>query len=256
MAVAAPGAFFAVAAAAQDGKPIGELLAVGDITRCGHRAEHLNDEKVAAVVRRALAEAAAARVEARLVLLGDLAYPNGSARQFRDCFQPDWGPLKAVSLPVPGNHEYRSPGAAPYFDDLPRRAEGRRRHAAGVVHRQYRRQLRAAVSDPATGAWLLIALNPYADSEKAPALTGWLDALLTQNEAQGRRGARCVLAFTHPFRFSSGLHGHGDAKFNSRARPRMLTAIAYPYTRSARGTAPMSCSAPTTTISSNSPGRT
>jgi len=46
---------------------------------------------------------------------GDNAYFQGSVQQFRDCYDPSWGRHKARTRPAPGNHEYESPGAAPYF---------------------------------------------------------------------------------------------------------------------------------------------
>jgi hypothetical protein len=47
--------------------------------------------------------------------LGDLAYENGSLAEFNACYQPSWGPLKSITKPAPGNHEYQTPGAAGYF---------------------------------------------------------------------------------------------------------------------------------------------
>ena len=47
--------------------------------------------------------------------LGDEQYNSGTASAFAASYQPSWGRLKAISHPVVGNHEYGSPGAAPYF---------------------------------------------------------------------------------------------------------------------------------------------
>src|SRR5438874_9414490 len=46
---------------------------------------------------------------------GDNAYLDGTAQQFQDCYDPTWGRQKSRTRPAPGNHEYVSPGAAPYF---------------------------------------------------------------------------------------------------------------------------------------------
>jgi len=46
---------------------------------------------------------------------GDIAYPDGSAANFADCYNPTWGRHKARTRPAPGNHEYLTPGAAGYF---------------------------------------------------------------------------------------------------------------------------------------------
>ncbi len=53
---------------------------------------------------------------ARLLLAGDIAYQSGSAADFATRFDPDWGRFRSVALPVPGNHEYRTPRAAGYRD--------------------------------------------------------------------------------------------------------------------------------------------
>ena len=47
---------------------------------------------------------------------GDNAYMSGTAQQYRDCYEPGWGRHKGRTRPAPGNHEYETPGAAPYFD--------------------------------------------------------------------------------------------------------------------------------------------
>ena len=53
-----------------------------------------------------------------ILAVGDLAYPNGSATDFHNCYDPFWGRHKARTRPVPGNHEYENPAhsADPYFD--------------------------------------------------------------------------------------------------------------------------------------------
>ena len=48
--------------------------------------------------------------------LGDLQYEDGTLDKFQRSFDPTWGRLKAQMRPVVGNHEYRTPGAAGYFD--------------------------------------------------------------------------------------------------------------------------------------------
>ena len=49
--------------------------------------------------------------------VGDIAYPQGTAANFRDCFNPEWGRFRGRWHPVPGNHEYESADAGPYFLD-------------------------------------------------------------------------------------------------------------------------------------------
>jgi hypothetical protein len=78
------------------------VLGVGDIGMCGSPG-------VAQTAR------LVAGLEGELVLAGDIAYPHGSAIDFRDCFTPSWGQFRSRWHAVPGNHEYESPGAAPFF---------------------------------------------------------------------------------------------------------------------------------------------
>ena len=47
--------------------------------------------------------------------LGDIAYPAGTAEEFADCCDPWFGDELDRTRPVPGNHEYNTPGAAGYF---------------------------------------------------------------------------------------------------------------------------------------------
>ena len=47
--------------------------------------------------------------------LGDVQYDSGTASEFAGSYDPSWGRLKAITHPAVGNHEYGSPGAAPYF---------------------------------------------------------------------------------------------------------------------------------------------
>jgi hypothetical protein len=55
-------------------------------------------------------------IEGPLIAPGDIAYPDGSTENFANCYDPFFGRFKGRTYPVPGNHEYRTPGAAPYFD--------------------------------------------------------------------------------------------------------------------------------------------
>lgn len=48
--------------------------------------------------------------------LGDQQYPSGSLQDYRTRYGTSyWGDLKAITRPVPGHHEYDTPGAAGYF---------------------------------------------------------------------------------------------------------------------------------------------
>ncbi len=56
------------------------------------------------------------RFDGDIILAGDLAYPNGSQDDFRNCFEPSFGRFKSRMRATPGNHEYlASASAEPYF---------------------------------------------------------------------------------------------------------------------------------------------
>ena len=51
-----------------------------------------------------------------VLTLGDQQYPSGSLHDYRNRYRgTHWGDLKAITRPVPGHHEYDTPGAAGYF---------------------------------------------------------------------------------------------------------------------------------------------
>src|SRR5687767_6092532 len=81
------------------GDPV--VLAAGDIADCGPGA----------VATAALLDGTTGTV----LTTGDNAYPNGTAADFRDCYEPTWGRHLGRTRPSPGNHDYHTGGAAPYF---------------------------------------------------------------------------------------------------------------------------------------------
>src|SRR6478736_2176942 len=79
------------------------MIGAGDIGQCD-RAEVQQTARIVS------------GLDGDVLLAGDIAYFQGTAANFRDCFSPFWGALRARWHAVPGNHEYESPNAAPYFD--------------------------------------------------------------------------------------------------------------------------------------------
>jgi acid phosphatase type 7 len=47
---------------------------------------------------------------------GDNAYPDGSASDYAERYEPTWGNFKDRTYPVPGNHEYHTDDAEGYVD--------------------------------------------------------------------------------------------------------------------------------------------
>jgi hypothetical protein len=120
--------------------------------------------------------------------LGDNAYSSGTAEEYRDCYDRTWGRHKNRTRPVPGNHEYESPGASPYFDYFGINAGP---HGLGY----YSFDL---------GAWHVVALNSNIPVSAGSTQGGWLRADLATNRS------RCTLAYWHHPRFSSGQHGNQE----------------------------------------------
>jgi len=116
---------------------------------------------------------------------GDNAYPNGTRGQFTTCYDPAWGRHRARTRPTAGNHDYRMPGAAPYFA-----------------------YFGAAAGEPARGfyaydlgGWRVYALNSNVAAGAGSEQETWLRGDLASHPR------RCTLAYWHHARFSSGPHG-------------------------------------------------
>jgi protocatechuate 3,4-dioxygenase beta subunit len=130
-----------------------------------------------------------------LFAAGDLAYPNGTATNFTNCYGPTWGRHKARTRPVVGNHEYDSSStAAPYIA-----------------------YFGAATADPLgngfgyysfdVGSWHVVVLN--SDSGVTNPASGQLTWL--QSDLVGRTN-QCVLAIWHRALFTSGSSGGGSTR--------------------------------------------
>lgn len=117
--------------------------------------------------------------------LGDNAYFSGTRQEFRDCYDPTWGRHKSRTRPVPGNHEYQSPGASPYFEYF-----GVSAGPAGLGYYSFD-----------LGSWHAVALNSVMPVKTGSAQAGWLLQDL------GASRASCTIAYWHHPLFSSGPHG-------------------------------------------------
>lgn len=127
-----------------------------------------------------------------VLAVGDLQYSHGTADEFRLAYDKSWGRFKAITYPVPGNHEYYR-GAEGYYAYW-----GARAGAPGKGYYSFD-----------LGAWHILALN-----SNCPAVGGcgpdspetrWIAADLKAHPSQ------CSLAFFHHPRFSSGPHGNDKA---------------------------------------------
>ena len=144
------------------------FVGAGDIASCDNN----NDELTAQLLDSILGT---------VFTTGDNVYDNGTFTQYTNCYDPTWGRHKARTKPIPGNHEYNTSGAAGYFQYF------------NNVPAYYAYNL---------GSWRIYALNSEIDvSASSPQLT-WLQNDLAENPS------RCVLAYWHQPRWSSGItHG-------------------------------------------------
>lgn len=146
------------------------LVGAGDIADCGSDG----DEATAAMLD---------GIEGTVITLGDNAYPDGSAEDFERCYAPSWGRHKQRTRPTPGNHEYHSAKARPYFDYFGEAAGER-----GKGYYSYE-----------LGTWHVVALNSELSVKGMREQERWL------REDLKAHPARCTLAYMHRPLFSSGL---------------------------------------------------
>jgi hypothetical protein len=123
----------------------------------------------------------------RVLTLGDEQYPNGRLADFRSYYAPTWGRFKDRTDPAPGNHEYMTPHAAGYFAYFGKAATRQ-------GHSFYSFDL---------GGWHVVSLDSNIDRTAASPQVAWLTRDLAATSK------RCVLAYWHHPRFSSGIR-HGD----------------------------------------------
>lgn len=127
-----------------------------------------------------------------VLALGDTQYPSGALAHYLAAYAPSWGRLKAVTHPVPGNHEYQTRGAQGYFDYF--NGIGARTGPAGDRDRGY--------YDFRLGSWHLIALNTNCAEVRGCHAGSPQEVWLRQTLSAVR--ARCTLAYFHYPLFSSG----------------------------------------------------
>lgn len=93
------------------------VVAVGDIACDPGSSSWNNNDGTSTSCRHKYTAELAKRLGPNVVLaLGDNQYEDGALSKFQQSYDPTWGQLKAITKPVPGNHEYLTPGAAGYFD--------------------------------------------------------------------------------------------------------------------------------------------
>lgn len=170
--VTAPLSFSEVAL---DLAPTVTFIGAGDIAYCSKY--HNWDEATAKIIDQ--------YPDATVFTLGDNAYPDATAEDYANCYDPSWGRFKARTKPVPGNREYYSPGANGYFD-----------------------YFGAAAGDPTKGyysfdlgAWHIVVINDNVAFKPGTAQEIWLRQDLAAHPN------KCILAMHHTPRFYNATAG-------------------------------------------------
>jgi hypothetical protein len=170
-----------VVALAQAGDPV--LVGAGDIAACNYD----RDEATAKLLD---------DIAGVVFTLGDNVYRSGAPSEFNDCYEAAWGRHKARTRPAPGNHDYRTTGAAGYYTYFGAAASPLDDNCTSDCKGYYSYDL---------GAWHVIALNSEISHRANSAQVQWLRADLAANRS------KCTLAYWHRPRFSSGRHGDSSS---------------------------------------------
>ncbi len=148
------------------------LVGAGDIAGCKSNG----DEQTAALLD---------GIPGTVFTVGDNVYPNGTAEQFRRCYEPSWGRHRSRTYPIPGNHDYRTRKGAPYYAYF-----GKNAGVPGIGY--YSLKL---------GDWLILMVNSNIAMGTGSAQLDWLRAQLESHPGG------CEIVMSHHPRFSSGPHG-------------------------------------------------
>jgi len=160
--------------------PVGSVVLVGagDIASCGTNKDDLTANLLDGI-------------DGQVFTVGDNAFPDGSAADFANCYEPTWGRHKARTRPAAGDRDYRTSGASGYFAYFGQSA-----------------------GDPATGyysydlgAWHIVVLNTALSTSANSAQVQWLQADLAANPRA------CTMAIWHrPYVTSSTVGGRPAVK--------------------------------------------
>lgn len=151
------------------------LAGAGDIALCGKYLEG--------------AEATARLLDSipgPVFTAGDNTQASGTAAEFRDCFGPTWGRHLSRIRPSPGNHDYGTQDAGPYFEYF-----GAMAGPPGRGYYSYD-----------LGAWHIVSLNSNVSTSPGSPQIAWLRADLEAN-----RHRACTAAYWHHPLVSSGTNG-------------------------------------------------
>jgi len=165
-----------------DGDPV--MVGAGDIAAC---ADTTGAQATAALLD---------KLGGTVFTLGDNAYINGTADEFRNCYDPNWGRHRArTAMTVAGNHDYNTPGASGYY--------GYFGAAAGDPAKGY--------YEATLGDWHIVVLNSNCEEVGGCGAGSpqerWLRDVLAASPA------RCTMALWHEPGFSSATLHRAFPKF-------------------------------------------
>ncbi|MFI6497404.1 metallophosphoesterase [Nonomuraea typhae] len=115
---------------------------------------------------------------------GDNAYESGTLSEYRGAYARTWGAFFGKTYPTPGNHEYKTGGAAGYFDYF-----GARAGARGQGYYSWD-----------VGDWHFIALNSNISMSAGSAQEQWLRRDLAATTKP------CTAAYLHHPLYNVGEH--------------------------------------------------
>jgi hypothetical protein len=178
----APSAGAATVVPPAAGSPV--LLGAGDICITSTIA---NAKATAALIN--------ARPADRVFTLGDNSNESGTAAQYANCYAKTWGAFRARTRPAPGNHDYMTSKAAPYYAYF-----GSLAGTAGKGYYSYN----------LPNNWRVIVLNAMCSQvggcQAGSAQEKWLKATLAAS------AGKHIIAMWHIPSFSSGgAHGNNPA---------------------------------------------
>ncbi|MBK5233603.1 MAG: metallophosphoesterase [Thermoleophilia bacterium] len=124
-----------------------------------------------------------------MLYLGDV-YENGTAREFVDNYDRNFGRFSSRTVPTLGNHEFnnRATGFDPYWKSKRGKAPPR-------------------FSNFYASGWQIIVLDSEESTRSGSDQYSWLQSVLASSPGRGN----CRIAISHRPRYSTGDHGDGTA---------------------------------------------
>jgi len=213
------------------------LVGAGDIANCTHNNDEATAQLLGSTLRSLtpdgnLTETSPPLDQARVIAMGDNAYPRGTRAQFANCYdnyrltdgspydssRPAWwGQYKDRTMPVLGNHEYMnsddpSIASKPYFDYFSaNQLVGFKEPAAPVPNEptnpnQFGLTFGKGYYSYDLGSWHIVALNSndhcaYVSCSSTSAQGKWLRDDLASNPSA------CTLAYIHHPLYATGSGG-------------------------------------------------